>query len=188
MTRIRLGIDARPLSWPEARGVQRVARNLLREISDTYADEIEMVLYSNRPLIETPPNSSIRILTGNQWLYNIIKLPKAAKADKCDVFLGMGSAILLRSCPSIFIVYDAYPNYSGQWHPSDMPLRIRMSHRYLASWLAVRAKVVAMWSANALICNSESVLIPRRMTTGHAHSVARNLLPPTRETDSGTAF
>ena len=108
MSRMRLGVDARPLSWPDARGKQRVTRNLLRELAERFEAEIELILYSNSPFLFIPPGVTTRTLPGTQFSYCIRGLPKAVKEDKCDVFLGTAPAVVVTGCPSAYMVYDGF--------------------------------------------------------------------------------
>ncbi len=154
MSNIRLGVDARPLSWAQNRGVQRVARNLLRQIGENYAGEIELFLYSNRPFLYIPPSSVTRTLFGTQLRYCLRDLPRAVRKDGCDVFLGTGPAVIVRSCPSIYIVYDGPLK---DWLPQWVPAVSKLSLAYAGARLAapVRSTVTPRW-ASALVFNSET--------------------------------
>lgn len=150
---IKLGVDARPLSWPESRGVQRVVKNLLREILERHAEKVELHLYSNRPFLYSPPQAITRVIPASSLRYAVTELRKAVKADDCDVFLGTGPAVLAGRCPSVLVVYDDSPRVDD----FPVPLLSKIGHRYVAARLARRAKLWVAGLADALIFDSEIV-------------------------------
>lgn len=157
MAQLRLGVDARPLSWPAFRGVQRVAQSLLNQIIRDYGTDVDVHLYSNQPLLYVPRNSNATILPGSQLRFVARELPRAVKNDGCDVFLGTGPAVVIRSCPSVYVVHDGL-----MWgrHPvvsNHLPFRYKLSAIYVGATISVWAKLVSAISANSVICNSESV-------------------------------
>ena len=151
-SRIRLGVDARLLSASDARGMQRVAKNLVRELAERHASDIDVVLYSNRPFLYTPAGSLARVLPGSDLGYCVRRLPQAVRADGCDVFLGTGAATLVRSCPSAHIVHDVCQRGFG----ARVPLSLKLSHQYMLSQFGTAIRLCAAKRVDAVIFGSGS--------------------------------
>lgn len=152
MMRIRIGVDARPLSWPQARGVQRVVKNLVREMVMQYAGEVELVLYADLPLQESVPGAVVRILPGGTLRY-WSRLARAVGRDRCDAFLGTGPAVVVRAIPTVLIMYDDMPRWEVVCRRSGW----RLGYRLVSARLARQAKLVAALSSDGLIFNSYAV-------------------------------
>lgn len=116
---MRIGIDARPLSWSGAGGIPRVCRNLISALEDI-ADGDEILVFTCDPISpEVRDNVSV-IPLGGSYLRYIVSLRSAVKRNKCDVLLSLSTEPYCTTVPTVCLLYDVYPLQYLSWLPKNV--------------------------------------------------------------------
>lgn len=128
-SRPRIVLDARPLSHPQSGGYRTYVRALvrgLRERMESGIEDIELILYLDRPLSEEtaktlPPGCETRILHPNRIKSDFLLFPKQIRQDAPDLAHGTVNYIPLRlSAPTTLTIHDAVGIKKYPWN-SQVP-------------------------------------------------------------------
>ena len=114
---MRIGIDARELCGRPT-GVGRHLSGLLGAwSSDAAASRHTFVLYAHDDITPPLPNAEIRRLPGSpSTVWEQFTLPKAANADRLDVFFAPGyTAPLMLKTPIVVLVHDVSFAAHPEW-------------------------------------------------------------------------
>jgi glycosyltransferase involved in cell wall biosynthesis len=89
---MRVAIDARPLSHPQAGGYRAYVQALVRGLAERRGDE-ELLFYVDRPLTTSqsawlPPGSQIRVLTASRLRADFGRFQRQVRRDRPDVVHG----------------------------------------------------------------------------------------------------
>lgn len=150
---LRVAVDARPLSWERARGIQRGTWSLLDNIARIASNDFDIVLFSNAPLIREVDGLQVRVLVSNQFNFAFRLLGSALEDGGFDVLLSTSPTVRQSACPMVSIIYDIYPLTYSQY----LSFRSRLTWEYLMSQIAVRAKL-------QMIGKSRKVIVPSEQT------------------------
>lgn len=111
---MRIGVNASPMSLDTAADTGNIVTTLLMELCRVHPEHTFIFFFnSNPPPLEFPANVSVIILPlkGNKrwqrYLWLEWKLPRALKAQKVELFLGMDGTLPLRSkIPANLFIQD----------------------------------------------------------------------------------
>jgi len=134
---LRVGINARHLSLPEMRGVNRYTLNLLRELSRT--GEVELILFTDRSVhsmfhghfpFEEVCFTSAREVIWEQW-----DLPRRLRDAKIDIFHAPSNRGLpwLRACRYVLTIHDIIENIPSLLPARPIKSRLRQTYADFAS-------------------------------------------------------
>lgn len=159
---MRIGIDARELCGKPT-GVGRHLAGLLRAWAiDPKAPAHTFVLYAHEPPPSLLPGAEQRVVPGPPGTYwEQVSLPRAASADRLDVFFAPGyTAPLAWNVPTVVLVHDI----SFTAHPEWFAWREGLRRRLVTRWSSERAALVLTVSeaARREIC-SHFGLFPERV-------------------------
>src|SRR5207244_12637348 len=105
----RFGADGSWLQWPRA-GLGRYLDGLLHALADRLGDDDRLVVYYNSrtgPRLFDGDVAERFVRLPNRTLWNQVRLPRALKGDRCDVYLaGAMVAPRLARTPMVVIVHD----------------------------------------------------------------------------------
>ncbi len=123
--RPRIVLDARPLSHPHFGGFRTYVRSLvrgLRERIEAGQDDIELILYLDRPLPAEiaktlPPGCETRILHPNRIRSDFLLFPQQIRQDAPDLVHGTANYLPLRlSAPTTLTIHDAMGIKKYPWN------------------------------------------------------------------------
>ena len=137
---MRIGIDARELCGKPT-GVGRHLAGILRAwATDPDAAQHIFVLYAPRPIPLPLSNAQLRVISGAAGTaWEQIALPRAASADRLEVFLAPAyTAPVLLDTPTVVIVHDI----SFVVHPEWFRWKEGLRRRLLTRWSCRRAACV----------------------------------------------
>jgi hypothetical protein len=137
---MRLGVNARHLSIPEMRGINRYTLNLLGELSRT--GEVELTLFTDQSVhpmfhgyfpFEEVCFTSRREVMWEQW-----DLPRRLRDAKIDIFHALSNRGLpwFRTCRYVLTVHDIIENVPSLHSPGPMKSRLRQAY---ADFISIRA-------------------------------------------------
>jgi glycosyltransferase involved in cell wall biosynthesis len=145
---MRIGIDARELCGKPT-GVGRHLAGLLGAWGNNPgALRQQFFLYAHRAAsVALPSNAIVRVLPGSGGtLWEQTTLPRAARADRLDVFFAPGYTAPLRlTVPTVLLVHDV----SFVAHPDWFRVREGLRRRLLTRWASRRAQIVLTVSETA---------------------------------------
>ena len=154
---MRIGIDARFLTHPQAGGFRTYTRSLVAALADVDHDN-EYVLYVDRAP-ETPlalgPNFTVRPvpatvpLVGMAWREQV-ELPRLAAQDHLDLFHAPSLTGPLRlDCPTVVTIHDMI------WR-RELPRRLSLNKHAVMDWYYRHVPERAARRANAIITVSRA--------------------------------
>lgn len=90
---MRVVLDARPLSHPQAGGFRSYVRALLLGLTERGTHDLDLLLYVDRDLTPSdlhfvPPGADVRVLTQNRLKADLLLFPQAVREDKPDLVHG----------------------------------------------------------------------------------------------------
>src|SRR5688572_19506449 len=108
---LRIVIDARPLSHPQAGGFRSYARSLVWGLAEVGGPE-EILLYLDRPLPKEapplPPGMQTRILHPNRLRTDLLLFSRQVRRDKPDIVHGTMNYLPPRlPVPTTVTIHDA---------------------------------------------------------------------------------
>src|SRR5262249_39484912 len=116
MSGLRVVLDARPLSHPQAGGFRAYVRSLLRGVGERFADgcpDVELLLYVDRPLpsevvASLPANATVRVLSNSRLKADFSLFRSAVREDKPDLVHGTMNYVPQNlSVPTTVTIHDA---------------------------------------------------------------------------------
>ncbi len=144
--RLRVVIDARPLSHPQVGGFRSYVRSLVQGLSEVGGED-EILLYLDRPLPEDAPplapNMSIRILDRNRLRTDFLLFRNQVRADRPDLVHGTTNCLpplLGLAVPTTVTVHDAMQIKRYPFMPRPKSLRAYLMGRYEATLTRISAK------------------------------------------------
>ena len=159
---MRIGIDARPLSWSGEGGVPRVCSNLVREIVQLNGKH-ELYVFSNQEVPEArKPGCEVEVLSSGFIPYVLKELPAALRRHNCDVLLSCSTEIYRRTIPSVLIVYDVYPLAYREW----MPRRYMLTGSYWRQIATTRFRLASIKKLSGVLAISEATALDIRSHLG----------------------
>lgn len=129
-SRLRVALDARPLSHPQAGGFRSYVRSLLRgarERVEQGTDDLQLLLYLDRPLPtvleqELPAGTEIRILSPNRIAADLLLFQRQLRADRPDLVHGtMNYLPFCGSTPATLTLHDAMGIRRYPWEGKVRP-------------------------------------------------------------------
>lgn len=144
---MRIGIDARELCGTPT-GVGRHLAGLLRAWStDAAASRHTFVLYAHEAVSSPLRNAEVRVIPGSPGTsWEQLALPKAANADRLDVFFAPGyTAPLGLKTPTVVLIHDI----SFAAHPEWFRWKEGLRRRLLTRWSSHHARLVLTVSDSA---------------------------------------
>jgi glycosyltransferase involved in cell wall biosynthesis len=110
---MKIVIDARPLSHPQAGGFRSYVRALMRGLAERDIAGLDLLLYVDRELTAedrafVPPGAGVRVLTPNRMRSDLVEFPRAVREDSPDLVHGtMNYLPQLGSTQTVLTVHDA---------------------------------------------------------------------------------
>jgi glycosyltransferase involved in cell wall biosynthesis len=110
---MKIVIDARPLSHPQAGGFRSYVCALLRGLAERDIAGLDLLLYVDRELTAegrafVPPGAAVRVLTPNRLRSDLVEFPRAVREDSPDLVHGtMNYLPQLGSTQTVLTVHDA---------------------------------------------------------------------------------
>lgn len=170
---MRIGIDARPLSWATEGGISVICSNLIRQLALQSGDH-EIVVFSNGELPEIR-HVEFRIVTlpGGLARYSGWELPAALRHYGCDALLSLSPEVYRHVIPTVLLVYDIYPMMYEQWlSPGFM-----FSMNYWRHRLQTRFRLASARRLEGLLALSQCTSDDFRHYVGKLDSPMRVALP-----------
>lgn len=131
---MRVAIDARPMSHPQAGGYRSLVRSLLRGLTERDGDE-ELLLYVDRPvaLPDLPRGARVRVLPGGRLRADLVAFPAQVRRDAPDLVFGPANYLPPRlAAPGVVCVLDTLLQGRWPWQ-SARTLRQRAVDAYFAA-------------------------------------------------------
>lgn len=142
---MRIGIDARHLTYPQEGGFRSYTQSLVSALSRVDKDN-EYILYTDRPSDEGAPgdNFRVRAVQGSMPVREQVAMPIALVRDRVDVahFLCNTAPMLIR-CPLVLTVHDVIPCLPGQAPRRDSNRKSRILDRYWKDVIPIAASRAA---------------------------------------------
>lgn len=138
---MRIVIDARPLSHPQAGGYRSYTRALVQGLAELAPRDIEVLLYLDRP-IETPLPFETRVLSRSRLKVDFWHFAQQARRDRPDIIHGTVN-YLPRGLPgkSTLLLYDALLVKRYSWESKvKRTLRQRLLNGYWAALMRHSAR------------------------------------------------
>lgn len=151
---MRIGIDARPLSWPGKGGIPRVCSELVAALMLVGSEHEYVVFTTKRPLSSSIIAERVEVLDGSPVWYSLYALPKAVKRHRCDVVLGLSPETLRVTIPTVQVVYDVYPKFYGEW----LPRRYACTGTYLRHRIQTFVRLRSLKAMAGVVAVSEATL------------------------------
>lgn len=140
-SRLRVAIDARPLSHPQPGGYKSYVRSLLRglrERANTGQNDIELLLYIDRPLADQiqaalPPQTQTRVVGANRIRADWLTLGRCLAQDVPDLFFGVANYLPAprNRMRSAFVLHDAL---GMRIYPWNRAIKQTARHQWLARY------------------------------------------------------
>jgi|GEM_PF-6647673 glycosyltransferase involved in cell wall biosynthesis len=168
---LRIGLDARPLSHPQAGGFRTYVRSLLHGFSEILAEgqnPLTLILYVDRPLSEgvtasLPPGTEVRVLHPNRIRTDWQEFPRQVKQDSPDLVQGTMNYMPLLSGRTVLTIHDAMGIKTYPWEArSRMTPREWLVNRY---WYAMT--LLSTRRANRIVTVSQASAEEIAKTLGH---------------------
>ncbi len=149
---MKIVIDARPLSHPQAGGFRSYVRALLRGLSErvtsgtTVTKDFELLLYVDRELTAedrafVPPGARVRVLAPNRLKTDLLRFPGAVRADRPDLVQGtMNYLPRLGATHTVLTIHDAI---GVKQYPWDMAVPRTPRERFVNRYWAVMTRLSA---------------------------------------------
>ncbi|GAB4461346.1 MAG: glycosyltransferase family 1 protein [Armatimonadaceae bacterium] len=148
--RLRIVVDARPLSHPQAGGFRAYTRALVQGFSaatSETSEAVQLIWYLDRPLppeIEAglPPNTETRLLSLNRITADLLLFPRQIRRDRPDLVHGTANYLPSRlPAPQTIAIHDAFGIRTYPWeHDVRRNFREWLMNRYwrVMTWLSAR--------------------------------------------------
>jgi glycosyltransferase involved in cell wall biosynthesis len=172
---MKIVIDARPLSHPQAGGFRSYVRALLRGLAERGTSDFDLLLYIDRELTAAdrafvPTGAGVRVLTPNRLKTDLLAFPKAVRQDSPDLVHGtMNYLPKLGTTQTALTIHDAM---GIQRYPWDAAVRRtpreRFINRYWAQMTRLSARVarrIVTDSQGAAAELAEALYLPRERFT-----------------------
>ncbi len=172
---MRVVLDARPLSHPQAGGFRSYVRALLHGLTERGTKDIDLTLYVDRELTSldkgfVPPGAKVRVLTQNRLKCDLLRFPCAVREDSPDLVHGtMNYLPNLPGVKTTVTVHDAMGVRRYPWGTAvPRTPRERFINRYWARMTQLSARVArqivtdSQGSAQDL---AEALYLPRERFT-----------------------
>ncbi|MES2462989.1 MAG: glycosyltransferase family 1 protein, partial [Armatimonadota bacterium] len=172
---MKVVLDARPLSHPQAGGFRSYTCALLQGLLERGIDDLGLLLYVDREITKAdrtlvPPGAKVRVLSRNRLKTDLLRFPQAVREDCPDLVHGtMNYLPKLGNTPTTLTVHDAMGVKRYPWN-SALPRtpRERFINRYWAQMTrhsAQAARQVVTDSRGAAQEIGEALNLPEERVT-----------------------
>jgi len=137
---VKVGIDARFLTHPQAGGFKTYCENLIRAVAEVDSDNAYVLYLDRAPgeqtAIPRPSNFRYRIVPGRWPVIGMpwreqVSLPRAARQDRLTVFHSPClTAPAWSPCPLVVTVHDTIWMFPERFRSGPSSLKRRMMERY----------------------------------------------------------
>lgn len=172
---MKIVLDARPLSHPQAGGFRSYVRALLRGLSERGTADIDLILYVDRELSRedralVPPGARVRALTQNRLKADLLWFPRAVREERPDLVHGtMNYLPILHGTQTTLTIHDALGVKRFPWDTAvPRTPRERFINRYWARMTRLSARVarqITTDSKGAATELSEALHLPKARFT-----------------------
>ena len=160
---MRIGIDARPLSWPSEGGIPRVCSNLVKELSHQTGCHQIVVFSDDHVPEERRRGFEVEVLSGPMARYVAWDLPAALARHGCDALLSLSPGICRRTIPTVQLIHDVYPLFYCQL----LPRHFMFTRPYWRNLLAAKLQISMMrWTDGVLAVSEQTASDIRAHSTG----------------------
>ena len=141
---MRIAIDARPLSHPQAGGFRSYLLALitgLRERAETGAHDETLLLYLDRPLMPEiaallPPGAETRVLGTSRLRSDLLLFPRRVRQDRPDLVMGTSNYLPFGLAPSVAQVVTIHDAMGVKAYPWDVGVRRNARERFVNRYWA----------------------------------------------------
>jgi glycosyltransferase involved in cell wall biosynthesis len=141
---MRIAIDARPLSHPQAGGFRSYLLALitgLRERTETGVRDETLLLYLDRPLTPDiaallPPGAETRVLGTSRLSSDLLLFPRQVRQDRPDLVMGTSNYLPFGLTPSVTQVVTIHDAMGVKAYPWDVGVRRNARERFINRYWA----------------------------------------------------